>query len=100
MTVAVVIPLYNGEQHIRESLDSVCAQTCHPDEIVVVDDGSTDASTCIVEEYAEVRLLENPGNGPNALETTGSGRPRRRLSRLWIMMTFGTRSTCSAFLSP
>jgi len=71
MTVAVVIPLYNGEQHIREGLDSVCAQTCHPDEIVVVDDGSTDASTCIVEEYAEVRLLENPGNGPNAARNHG-----------------------------
>ena len=46
MTVAVVIPLYNGEQHIREGLDSVCAQTCHPDEIVVVDDGATRQGGC------------------------------------------------------
>lgn len=71
MSIAVVIPLYNGERHIRQSLDSVLEQTCRPDEVVVVNDGSTDSSPSIVGKYAEVRLLENPGNGPNAARNHG-----------------------------
>jgi glycosyltransferase involved in cell wall biosynthesis len=71
MSIAVVIPLYNGERHIRQSLDSVLEQTRRPDEVVVVDDGSTDSSVFIVEAYAEVCLLENPGNGPNVARNHG-----------------------------
>lgn len=71
MSVAVIIPVYNGENHLRQTLDCVLAQTLRPDEIVVVDDGSTDSSPSIVEEYSGVQLLESPGEGPNAARNHG-----------------------------
>lgn len=49
--VSVIIPVYNEEQYLRECLDSVCAQTMKDIEIICVDDGSTDASCEILEEY-------------------------------------------------
>jgi len=71
VSVAVIIPVFNGEQWIWETLNAVCAQTLSPTEIVVVDDGSTDASTSIANEYSGVRVLASPGNGPNAARNHG-----------------------------
>lgn len=42
---------YNGEKYLREQLDSLYSQTLLPDEIVVIDDCSTDSTTKILEEY-------------------------------------------------
>lgn len=58
-TVAVVIPCHNYGQYLAECLDSVLAQTYRPDEIVVVDDASTDDSAEVAARYAErgVRLI-------------------------------------------
>lgn len=46
-TVSAILPVYNGEGYLREALESMLAQTVPPDEIIVVDDGSTDASAAI-----------------------------------------------------
>lgn len=50
--VSVIIPVYNGEEHLRQCLDSVCGQTLREIEIICVDDGSTDLSWDILQEYA------------------------------------------------
>jgi GT2 family glycosyltransferase len=61
---AVVIPNFNGMRWLPGVLDSVQAQTAAAAEVVVVDDGSTDASTALVaERYPWVRVLALDGNG-------------------------------------
>lgn len=52
--VSIVIPVYNVSAYLRKCLDSVIAQTYRDIEIIVVNDGSTDNSLSILEEYAEV----------------------------------------------
>jgi glycosyltransferase involved in cell wall biosynthesis len=49
--VSVVIPVYNREDTIEETLGSVWAQTYRPIELIVVDDGSTDATTDVVKQW-------------------------------------------------
>jgi len=49
--VSVIIPLYNAERYIAETLDSVVQQSYSHFEVIVVDNGSTDSSCSIVERY-------------------------------------------------
>lgn len=51
--VSIVIPVYNTELHIRQCLDSIVGQDFYDIEIICVDDGSTDASLSILQEYAK-----------------------------------------------
>jgi len=73
MKVSVVVPVRDEEASIRELLDSLLAQTRPPDEIVIADGGSIDATPQIIENYihngAPVRLIRAgaalPGRGRN-----------------------------------
>src|SRR5215813_10270594 len=49
--VSVVVPVWNGAKYLRESLDSILAQTFAPIEIVVMDDASSDETPAILESY-------------------------------------------------
>ena len=49
--ISIVIPIYNGEETIRETLDSLLNQTFQDFEIIIVDNGSTDNSLKILKEY-------------------------------------------------
>ncbi|MGB7406786.1 MAG: glycosyltransferase family A protein, partial [Pacificimonas sp.] len=64
--VSVVIPLYNKAPHIVETTDSAFAQTRPPDEIVVVDDGSTDGGLALVKTLGDPRIniFERSPPGP------------------------------------
>ncbi len=65
--ITVIIPVYNTEPYLRQCLDSVCGQTYGNLEIICVNDGSTDGSQAILEEYAardarvKVLVQENAG---------------------------------------
>lgn len=56
-TISVIIPVYNGERFLAAAIRSVLEQTLPPDEIIVVDDGSTDGSAAIVAELASLSPL-------------------------------------------
>lgn len=51
--VSIVLPVYNGEQFLRKSIDSVIAQTFQNWELLILDDCSTDSSPDIAKEYAQ-----------------------------------------------
>jgi len=52
--VSVIIPVYNGEKHLRRSVDSVFACGFEDMEILLLNDGSTDGSSGIIAEYCEL----------------------------------------------
>lgn len=71
--ISVVIPLYNKAPHISRTIESVLAQTVKPDEIIIVDDGSTDGSYQIVENYIGqgVKLIRQSNQGESAARNRG-----------------------------
>lgn len=71
--ISIVIPLYNKETSIANTLNCVLAQTYQDFEIVVVDDGSTDSSAAIVGTFKDsrIRLIRQPNGGVSAARNTG-----------------------------
>jgi glycosyltransferase involved in cell wall biosynthesis len=55
-SVSVVIPVYNGEKYIKETIESVLNQTYSNFEIILVDDGSTDNSRQVIESIKDNRI--------------------------------------------
>ena len=70
MKVSVIIPVYNVGAYLGECLDSVVSQTLEDIEIICVDDGSTDDSPSILQNYAardgRIRILSQVNKGPAA----------------------------------
>lgn len=63
-TVSVIIPLYNAEPFLAQTIESVLGQTHPPQQVIVVDDGSTDRSAQIARRYgADVQLVQQPNAG-------------------------------------
>ena len=76
MKLSVVIPIYNVEGYLPACLDSVLADASEELEIVAVDDGSTDRSGAIAEDYAarhpgRVRVIHTPNGGLGHARNTG-----------------------------
>lgn len=73
--VSVIIPVYNVEEYLRECIDSVLNQTYKNLEIIIVDDGSTDSSGEICDEYIEkdecVTVIHQKNGGLSAARNTG-----------------------------
>ena len=60
--ISVIVPVYNVERYLRRCVDSILHQTYQDLEVLLVDDGSTDASRAICDEYAaqEERVSSPP----------------------------------------
>jgi CDP-glycerol glycerophosphotransferase len=73
--VSVVVPVYDVEAYLPEALDSVLAQTHRELDVVVVDDGSTDGSGAVADEYAardaRVRVVHIENRGLGAARNEG-----------------------------
>lgn len=80
---SVIIPLYNKAPYVRKALDSIVSQTFKDWECIIVDDGSTDGSAAICEEYLStlysvpntrienIRLISQPNSGVAAARNNG-----------------------------
>lgn len=75
--VSVIIPVYNTEKYVQQALDSICRQTLHELEIIVVNDGSTDGSAPILRQAARqdkrIRLFEQENRGLSLTRNAGMG---------------------------
>lgn len=73
--ISVIIPVYNVEEYLRECVDSVLNQTFRDFEIILVDDGSTDSSGDICDEYVEkderVTVIHQKNGGLSVARNTG-----------------------------
>jgi len=72
LTISVVIPAYNVEQCITRTIESVLAQTHPADEIIVIDDGSTDKTIEVVRTFGDkVILIEQENGGASLARNNG-----------------------------
>jgi glycosyltransferase involved in cell wall biosynthesis len=64
LSISAVMPVYNTEEFVAESIRTVLAQTRPPDELVVVDDGSTDGTPDVLAEFGkEIRVVRQANQG-------------------------------------
>lgn len=63
VSLSIIIPAYNEQDHIKDCLDAIATQTIRPDEVIVVDNASTDATAKIAKSYPFVRLIHEPRRG-------------------------------------
>lgn len=75
--VSVIIPVYNVEPYLRRCVDSVLAQSYCQMEIILIDDGSTDGSSAVCDDYAlkdrRIRVLHQENGGVASARNAGLG---------------------------
>src|SRR5437762_8108752 len=76
MKISVVMSVYNGAATLRETLNSIVAQTDRDFEIIVVDDGSTDETPNILREYTNVQVIRQENAGLTRALIRGCGEAR------------------------
>ena len=73
--ISVIIPIFNVEPYIHQCLESIAKQSLRELEIICIDDGSTDNSAKIVQEYvkrdARFKLISIENSGPGIARNTG-----------------------------
>lgn len=73
--ISIIIPVYNTKKYLAKCLDSVCGQTYKNLEIIVINDGSTDKSEIILQEYSKrdnrIRIITQKNQGLSAARNIG-----------------------------
>lgn len=90
---SVVIPLYNKQDCIRDTVQSVLDQTFPDFEINIVDDGSTDRSLEIARQFDDprIRVFSKPNGGVSSARNYGIKQSRKDTSPSWTRTTSGSR---------
>lgn len=74
MNISVIVTTHNGASYIRDALHSIRGQTHVPQQIIVVDDGSTDGTADLVSrEFSDVRVIRQANRGAAAARNAGLG---------------------------
>ena len=96
--VTVVIPVYNAQRHLRQMLDSVISQTLKEIEIICVDDGSTDSSKEILEEYKSkderITVLHQQNLFAGVARNTGMKAARGEFLAFWDSDDYARSDLC------
>lgn len=71
LTLSIVIPVYNEQSHIKSCLEAIAVQTDMPDEVIVVDNNSTDSTVEIVKQFDFVTLVHEKRQGVLYARNTG-----------------------------
>lgn len=72
MTISVIIPVYNNARFLAAAIESVLVQDATIDEVLVVDDGSSDDSVAVAQRFVpHIRMVSQPNAGPAAARNTG-----------------------------
>jgi len=73
--ISVIVPVFNVERYLSKCLDSICAQTYRNLEIIIIDDGSTDKSPQICDEYAKqderIKVIHKENGGLSSARNIG-----------------------------
>ncbi|MCM3900909.1 MAG: glycosyltransferase [Pyrinomonadaceae bacterium] len=71
-TISVVVPVYNGGKTIRATIEHLLSQSLPPDEIIVVDDGSTDETANVLKSFGDrIKVLSKTKGGPASARNLG-----------------------------
>lgn len=75
LKVSIIIPIHNAENTLKRCVDSVLSQTFADFELILIDDGSNDASPSIIDEYAtadsRIIAIHKPNGGVSSARNTG-----------------------------
>ena len=75
MNISIIVPVYNGEKFLRDCIDSILSQTVSDFELLLIDDGSTDGSGAICDEYVtkdkRVRVFHKENEGVSSARNLG-----------------------------
>lgn len=73
--ISIIVPVYNTEKYLHRCIDSIIAQTFTDWECILIDDGSTDGSPDICDEYAKndnrIKVFHQENGGPSKARNTG-----------------------------
>ena len=89
-TVSVIIPLYNKEKAIKQTLMSVLNQGIFVSEIIVVDDGSKDSSASIVKDFKDpkIKYFYKQNGGVSSARNYGLEKANSDWIFLWMLMIY------------
>lgn len=90
--VSVIIPVFNVEKYLKECIESISNQSLKDIEIICIDDGSTDNSLNILNEYADndsrFKIILQDNLGPGAARNEGYQLQKENIFISWILMIY------------